>query len=175
MIDSFPELLDYLDTRGSRYGISAIDLYKAIPVEARDPSVAYDYMELKDISHKTPLSHGGEPSGDNWILEDSSVNRSRGAQEMTPEEEQAAHADAQSDADKLSAAQLLKVAGMGVALSSGSTAVGGAVAAGELAGGAAVAVAEASFITTVVVPAVVTTAIIGGMLYGSYRLYKHLA
>jgi hypothetical protein len=175
MIDTLPELMDYLADRGSYYGISAFDLYEAIPESARTPEVAYEYMTQKDISHKIPLSQGGERAGDNWILEDSSVNRSRGAQNMTPEEEATAHEDAQHDADHISSKHLLKMAISGGGLAAGGAVVEGAVLAGEIAGGAAVAAAEATVITTVVVPVVVTTAIVGAVGYGAFRLFKRLS
>lgn len=175
MIDTLPELFDYLNDRGARYGISGEELFHAIPESAREPSVAYEFMQMKDISHKVPLSEGGHPSSDNWILEDSSVNRARGAQTMSPEEERTAAADAIDDADKLKVADLAKMAMVGGALTSGSTIVEGAVLAGQIAGGAATAAAEATFITTVVVPVVVATAIVGGVGYGGYRLFKHFS
>lgn len=175
MIDTLPELMDYLSDRGSYYGISAHELYEAIPESARTPEVAYEYMTQKDISHKVPLSQGGERAGDNWILEDSSVNRSRGAETMTPEEEATAHADAQHDADHISSKHLMKMAVSGGGLAAGGAVVEAAVLAGQVAGGAAAAAAEATFITTVVVPVAVTTAIVGGIGYGAYRLYKHLS
>lgn len=174
MIDTLPELMDYLADRGSYYGISAFDLYEAIPESARTPEVAYEYMTQKDISHKVPLSQGGERAGDNWILEDSSVNRSRGAETMTSEEEAEAHRDNHQDANDISTRQLLKVATYGTALASGSAVVEGALVAGQVAGGAAAAAAEATIITTVVIPALVTTAIIGGAGYLLYRGYKAL-
>ncbi len=175
MIDTLPELFDYLNDRGARYGISGEELYKAIPESAQEPSRAYEFMQMKDISHKVPLSEGGHPASDNWILEDSSVNRARGAETMTPEEERTAQADAINDADNIRLADLAKMAMVGGALTSGGAVVEGAVLAGQIAGGAAAAAAEATFITTVVVPVAVTTAIVGGIGYGGYRIFKHFS
>ena len=127
--------MDYLADRGSYYGISPHELYEAIPESARTPEVAYEYMTQKDISHKIPLSEGGERAGDNWILEDSSVNRSRGAETMTPEEEATAHADAQHDADHISSKHLMKMAVSGGGLAAGGAVVEAAVLAGQVAGG----------------------------------------
>lgn len=172
MIDTFSELMDYLHDRGSKYGISAFEIYEEIPENVRDPESAYDYMQMKDISHKVPLSKGGDPAGDNWILEDSDVNRARGAENMSPEEEETARQDAQDDADRISGKQLLKAAVIGGALTSGGAVVEGAVAVGQLAAGGAVAAAEATFITTVVVPAAVTTALVGGAGWLGYKLYQ---
>ena len=58
-------------------------------------------MQLKDISHIKPLSQGGNPAGDNWLLEDSSVNRARGAETMTSSEIVAAQADNIIDCQQL--------------------------------------------------------------------------
>ena len=175
MIDTLPELFDYLNDRGARYGISGEELYKAIPESAQEPSRAYEFMQMKDISHKVPLSEGGHPASDNWILEDSSVNRARGAETMTPEEERTAKADAVDDAENIRVADLAKMAMVGGALTSGGAIVEGAIVAGEIASAAAVETVAASFITTVVVPVVVTTAIVGGIGYGGYRLFKRLS
>ena len=154
MIDTMVELMDYLEMRGDKYGIDAEDILDEIPAPIRhDPELAYDYMQMKDISHKVPLSKGGDPAGDNWILEDSSVNRSRGAETMTEQEERTAEADGKADARKLKS---------GVLLGSG-LAIGGAVIEG--------AVVAAEVVT--VVPAIVTLAAIGGAGYGTYRLAKH--
>ena len=177
MIDTLPELMEYLEMRGDKYGIPATELLEAIPEDARTPEVAYEYMQEKDISHKVPLSKGGESAGDNWILEDSSVNRSRGAETMTTEEEATAHADGEADAKRLSdeAMQVGKVILVGGGMTAGSSIVEGAVFAGQAAGTIAAGAAEATFITTVVVPAVVTTAIVGGVGYLGYRLIKRVS
>ena len=177
MIDTLPELMEYLEMRGDKYGIPAEELLDAIPEDARTPEVAYKYMQEKDISHKVPLSEGGDPAGDNWILEDSSVNRARGAETMTAEEEAAAHADGEADARRLAdeAKKVGKVVILGGAMTGGSSIVEGAIVAGQAAGTIAAGAAEATFITTVVVPAVVTTAIIGGTGYLGYRVIKYLS
>ena len=172
MIETFSELMEYLGDRGAKYGISAFEIYETIPENVRDPESAYEYMQMKDISHKVPLSKGGDPAGDNWILEDSDVNRARGAENMSPEEEEAARQDAQDDANSISGKQLLKAAVLGGALTSGGAVVEGAVAVGQLAAGGAVAAAEATFITTVVVPTVVTTALVGGAGWLGYKLIQ---
>ena len=101
MIETAFELMEYLAERGAPYGIPAEDILEQIPESARSPKVAYEYMQLKDISHIEPLSQGGEPAGDNWLLEDSSVNRARGAETMSDEEVRQAKADGEADATKL--------------------------------------------------------------------------
>lgn len=170
MIDTLPELLEYLDMRGSKYGIDAHELLNAIPEDARSPKVAYQFMQEKDISHIVPLSKGGDPAGDNWVLEDSSVNRSRKAQTMTDQEQRIAETDGQLDAKRL-----VTATAVGGSLATGGALVEGAIVAGEVAGGLAAGAAEATFITTVVIPTVVTGAILGGICYGGWKLYKRFA
>lgn len=158
MIDSLPELMEYLDNRGSKYGISAGELYEAIPDNVRNPSDAHEYMQMKDISHKTPLSHGGKAAGDNWILEDSSVNRSRGAEQMTESERKAAQVDAQHDANSiLDGRQLAKTAGIGAALTVGGVAAEGALVAAE---------------TIAILPTLLTIAAISGGCFLAYKGIK---
>ena len=136
MVETTFELLEYLDQRGARYGISGMDLYEQIPVDARSPEAAYAFMQMKDISHIEPLSKGGDPAGDNWVLEDSDVNRARGAETMSNEEIAAAEADGKADANALRKAiivggglaggQLLFDAALGTAAAAGGAAAGAA-------------------------------------------------
>ena len=163
MVETTFELMEYLTDRGAPYGISAGELYEAIPENARSPKVAYEFMQLKDISHIEPLSKGGEPAGDNWVLEDSSVNRSRGAQTMTEQELETAEADGKADANALRKAVILG-AGLGGGQLLVDAALGTAAAAGAGAG-AAVGCA----VTGTVVTIATATALIGG---GGYALYK---
>jgi len=153
MIDTLPELMEYLDMRGAKYGIDGMEILNEIPESVRDPETAYQYMQQKDISHKVPLSHGGDPAGDNWILEDSSVNRSRGAETMSDQEERTAHEDAKRDARTLKQGALL---GSGLAI--GTAIVEGAAVATEVA---------------FVMPTLLTLAAVGGAGYGTYRIVKH--
>jgi len=111
MIDTISELMEYLDMRGAKYGIDGAELLNAIPESAREPKLAYEFMQLKDISHKVPLSKGGPPADDNWILEDSSVNRSRGDDTMTKAEEATAATDANADAQMLKRGALIGAGG----------------------------------------------------------------
>jgi hypothetical protein len=109
-------------------------------------------MQLKDISHIEPLSKGGNPAGDNWLLEDSSVNRSRGAETMTNQEIVAAEADSIIDGKRLAKA----------ALTGGALAAGGAIAEGAL------VVTEVA----AVVPVIVTCAAIGGAGWLAWKAFK---
>jgi len=158
-MDTVVELMEYLDMRGAKYGIDGAELLEQIPESVRQPKQAYEFMQLKDISHKVPLSEGGAAAGDNWFLEDSSVNRSRGAETVTPEEEAAAKADSLIDAK-----QLTKAAFIGGALTTGGAIAEGALVAGE----AAVAATELA----VVIPTALTIAAVGGVGYILYRIFK---
>jgi len=158
MIDTFVELMEYLDDRGAKYGIEGMDIYNEIPIEARDPQVAYEYMQQKDISHIEPLSKGGERAGDNWFLEDSDVNRSRGAETATEAEQATAEADGKRDAS-----QLVRMVKMGAALGGGQMLIEGA---GSL------AAAEAGLIISAL-PVIATVAAVGAAGYGTYRVVKH--
>lgn len=152
MVDTALELMEYLDMRGAKYGISGAEILEQIPESARDPQTAYNFMQLKDISHIKPLSQGGVPAGDNWILEDSSVNRSRGAETMTNQEIAVAQADSIIDGKQLAKAAL----------------TGGALATGS-------AVAEGALLTAEVVsavPVIITCAAVGGAGWLAWKAYK---
>lgn len=156
MIDTMTELMEYLDMRGAPYGISSTELYEAIPQQLQaKPEIAHQFMKLKDISHIEPLSKGGDPNGNNWILEDSSVNRSRGAQDMSDSEQATAKADAVLDGR-----QLLRAASLGSVLTIASTATEGALVAAE---GSAIIAA---------IPAILTIGAIGGLGYLAYKAFK---
>ena len=141
MVETAFELMEYLAERGAPYGISAEEILEQIPDSAQSPKVAYEYMQLKDISHIEPLSQGGEPAGDNWVLEDSSVNRSRGAETMTQQEIDAAEADGEIDAMRLATkvaapvATAVAVDAIGPAVATGVTEVFGAALAPWIIGG----------------------------------------
>ena len=169
MVDTAFELMEYLTERGAPYGISAEELLTQIPESARSPKVAYEFMQLKDISHIEPLSKGGNPAGDNWLLEDSSVNRSRGAETMTEGEIVAANNDSIVDARKLTKA----------ALAGGAIATGGAVADVALAaGGAAAEAVVGEVVMATLLPVIATTAAVAGTGFlaykGAQRLHKSL-
>lgn len=153
MIETFVELMEYLDDRGAKYGIEGMEIYNEIPVEARDPQVAYEYMQQKDISHIEPLSKGGERAGDNWFLEDSDVNRSRGAETATEAEQATAEVDGKRDAK-----QLVRMVKMGGAMAAGQALVEGSVVAVE---------------TIAVLPTIAAVAAVGAAGYGTYRVVKH--
>lgn len=156
MVETAFELMEYLAQRGAPYDISAEELLQQIPENVRAPKLAYEYMQLKDISHIEPLSLGGESAGDNWLLEDSSPNRARGAQVMTEAEQQAAALDAQSDADRL-------IKGTAGALGKGST----LVAATEVIGVATGVAEGASAVSALVAaaPVLLTCGAIAGLCW----------
>lgn len=166
MIDTLPELMEYLDQRGERYGIDGQELYEAIPEDARKPTVAYKYMQEKDISHKVPLSKGGDPAGDNWILEDSSVNRARGDREMTHSEELEAMTDSHQDVKRL-----LKQSATGLCYG-GSMAAGAAIVNTTVAATTTASGIAATAVGIAALPAVIATVAIGGAGWGIYRFLR---
>lgn len=173
MVETTFELMEYLAERGAPYGITDMELYQEIPLEARSPKVAYDYMQEKDISHIVPRSKGGDPAGENWVLEDSNVNRARGAETMTAEELEAAEADGKADAKRLeeehkarqkaqdaktfqrTVATAGTLIGTQIAIETALTAAGAAGAAAGAAAGCAV--------TGAVVTVAAGTALVGGI------------
>ena len=171
MVETAFELMEYLAERGAPYGISAEDIFEQIPEDARSPKVAYEYMQLKDVSHIEPLSQGGNPAGDNWVLEDSSVNRARGAETMTSEEIHEAKVDGQQDAKMLKLA--LNKTGTVVAIGGVSSVVDAGLA-------AAPAAIEAANLTSTVatIAPVLPYLVIGGLVAGTawigFKVYKHV-
>ena len=184
MVETTFELMEYLAERGAPYGISDMEIYQQIPLDARSPQLAYEYMQQKDISHIEPLSKGGDPAGDNWMLEDSDVNRARGAETMTPSEQRAAEADGLEDAKRMKedyerAQQAEDARRLRAGIVYGSGIVGsqllvdGALAAAG-ATGAAAAGAAGCAITGTVVTIATATAIIGGTGYLAWNVGKRL-
>lgn len=156
-VDTLPELMEYLDSRGSKYGISGAELLTAMPADAKSsPEAAYAFASNKDISHITPLSKGGDPAGDNWIWEDPSNNRSRGAETMSDHEKFEAKNDNVRDA-KVARNALI---GLGTYTAANiaidaltATAVGGATVAAE------------AVIASVLIPTVCVGGIVGGGIW----------
>lgn len=97
-----PKAQAYFNERYGRYGISGEDGYNThLSDEAKELSSneLIELMEQKDISHIVPQFTDPSQAGDieNTYLEDSSVNRSRGAQESTEEEIETALEDQNYD------------------------------------------------------------------------------
>ena len=87
-----------------------IDYFQQIPSEIRsDPTLVESYLnghpELgvsdKDWSHIESKANGGSNEADNGFFEDRSVNRSRGADNVTPEEEYAAESTDEEEVSSL--------------------------------------------------------------------------
>ena len=155
MVETAFELMEYLTERGAPYGISAQQIFEQIPANARSPKVAYEFMQLKDISHIEPLSKGGNPAGDNWLLEDSSTNRARGAQTMTTSEQTAAKADAVVDANGL-----LKAGATGAALATGVAVAESVLVAGEV---------------IALTPIIATVTVLGGGIWLANEAWKRFS
>ena len=90
------EATTYLIERGDRYGLSLQEMKDMIPLSIRDDAVKCAvFTEQRDLSHDLPQSTHPELANDpsNIMFEDPSVNRSRGAVEMTHLEELVATLD----------------------------------------------------------------------------------
>lgn len=103
-----PELKDYFrHLAAGDPDRSAVQFFSdTVPVELQDdPELVDKYLngdpELgvsdKDWSHDVSKANGGSDSADNGRFEDSSTNRSRGADNVTPEEAYAAEAESDED------------------------------------------------------------------------------
>lgn len=90
------EALSYILDRGQDYDLSFDDMMNMIPrVLHDDLTECAEFLEMRDISHILPQSTHPELTNDplNMILEDPSVNRSRGADPMSEIEEMTAMLD----------------------------------------------------------------------------------
>lgn len=99
-----PKVQSYLNERYSRYGISGEEGFNHhLNDDAKNLSSdeLIELLQQKDISHIHPQSSHPEWSEDinNTYLEDSSINRSRGARESTEEEIEAALEDQNYDVE----------------------------------------------------------------------------
>jgi len=102
------ETKSYINDRFAAYDISGFDAFNdesLFPDEIRslDSKQIIELLKTKDISHVMPKSQYPELESNlnNIVLEDSAVNRSRGAQIMTDDELSVAKEDYLSDIDDL--------------------------------------------------------------------------
>ena len=96
------DVLNQLESRAYNHGMDVADLVEKIPLNVVDsPSEVNEWLSQKDVSHIYPQSThpwlASDP--DNVMWEDSSVNRSRGAEVMTEAEVLTAELDNSLDAD----------------------------------------------------------------------------
>jgi hypothetical protein len=96
------DVLNQLESRAYSHRMDVADLVEKIPLNVVDsPSEVNEWLSQKDVSHIYPQSThpwiASDP--DNVIWEDSSVNRSRGAEVMTEAEVLSAELDNSLDAD----------------------------------------------------------------------------
>jgi len=95
------DVISRLETRASNHDLDVDVLLEKIPSNVVDSHIEVnEWLDLKDVSHIQPQSThphlANEPSNIMW--EDSDVNRSRGAQEMTDTEILTAQLDNEIDA-----------------------------------------------------------------------------
>jgi hypothetical protein len=84
------EAISYLLDRGDAYGLSLNEVKQMIPSSIRgDVIKCAEFAEMRDLSHDLAQSTHPELANDpsNIMFENSSVNRARGAEEMTDYEE----------------------------------------------------------------------------------------
>ena len=99
---------EYLNSRFDDYGISGEDAYETlVSDEAKELSSEelIDFLEQKDVSHIIPQSEAPHLADniDNIYLEDSSINRARGAEVSSDEEISIAWEDQIQDTNNLQA------------------------------------------------------------------------
>ena len=97
---------DYLTGRAANYGGTLGDILDKTPVSLWDnPDELMAFWEDRDLSHIMPQSTHPHLAHDwdNIVAEDSSLNRARGAEEMTDGEIAAAELDADFDATMIDA------------------------------------------------------------------------
>lgn len=96
------DVLNQLESRAYNHGMDVADLVEKIPLNVVDsPSEVNEWLSQKDVSHIYPQSTHPwiESDPDNVMWEDSSINRSRGAEVMTEAEVLTAELDNSFDAD----------------------------------------------------------------------------
>lgn len=103
-----PQAQEYFNSRFNDYGISGEDAYNTlVSEEAKELSSEelIDFLQQKDISHIVPQSEAPHLADniDNIYLEDSSINRSRGAELSSDEEISIAWEDQINDTNSLQA------------------------------------------------------------------------
>lgn len=118
-------LQTYINDRYGTYDINGEEAFESWPEEMQElpPEQIKDILSSgKDISHKLPKSQFPEQADDldNTILEDSDINRDRGAKVMSDEEISAAEDDLINEIEELSEAtsevDFLDIFGRGLAI-----------------------------------------------------------
>ena len=98
---TFEDVGSRLQARAANHDMTMGDLLEKIPSNVVDcHEEVNDWLDQKDISHKQPVSTHPElvNDPDNWVWEDSSVNRARGDEPMTELEVLQASIDGYEDA-----------------------------------------------------------------------------
>lgn len=117
-------LQTYINDRYGTYDINGEEAFESWPEEMQElpPEQIKDILSGKDISHKLPKSQFPEQADDldNTMLEDSDINRDRGAKVMSDEEINAAEDDLINEIEELSEAtsevDFLGIFGSGLAI-----------------------------------------------------------
>lgn len=103
----------------------ATKVWEAIPetIRAAGPDATMDFLLGKDWSHIVPYSQGGSENAANGIWEHYALNRSRGAEVMTPQELAAAQSALQSGAVQAALTEAAKASMNGALISAAVVAV----------------------------------------------------
>ena len=116
----------YAGTRGSSRSMEeAQRVWETIPEQVRmgGPESTADYLAGKDWSHIVAHGEGGSDLASNGVWEDASLNRSRGATDMTAAELEAAQQVAKSEAFRATVAEIADSAVTGGAAAAALAAV----------------------------------------------------
>ena len=94
-----PARKQYFYNLASKGDSSAEEIFETLPEPVKDcPQEVEAFLSTRDCSRQTSGANGGDYSADNITWEDSSSNRSRGGDDMTPTEVAEVNADANTDA-----------------------------------------------------------------------------
>ena len=100
-MNTVDDVISRLESRAYNHGLEVEDLLQKIPSNVVDcHKEVNDWLDTKDVSHVQPVSTHPHlaTDPDNWIWEDSDINRARGAVPMTEAEVLTAELDNQIDA-----------------------------------------------------------------------------
>lgn len=98
------DVVDRLESRAANHDMTVENLLEKMPFNVVDDHKEVNaWLDEKDISHKLPTSTHPELRNDpnNWVWEDSSVNRARGDEPMTDLEVIQAELDGYEDAARI--------------------------------------------------------------------------
>jgi len=103
IMNTLDDVIASMEARGANHDIPLEDMVAKLPPSVDTLPELTEWLDTKDISHIKPVSTHphlvNDP--DNWVWEDSDVNRARGAEIMSDAELIAAQIDNLEDAERL--------------------------------------------------------------------------